>query len=98
MLQRKRPTAIGHADYYGVVANTAARMMALAPPGRTLIEGGLPFVHRHRWVHDVQHTLEVDLVDGDTLRRSTIRLLPLGRYDVKGLPTPVPIFEARALA
>ena len=41
-LQRKRPTAIGAADYYGVVANTAARVMGLAQPGQILIEGNLP--------------------------------------------------------
>jgi class 3 adenylate cyclase len=30
----KKPLATGRADYFGVLANTAARIMALAQPGQ----------------------------------------------------------------
>ena len=95
MPQRKRPTALGQADYYGVVANTAARIMALAKPGRTWIEGHLPFDTRQRGVYDVPHALEVDLLGGDTREVGTIRLEPRGWFNLKGLPKPTPIFEVR---
>jgi class 3 adenylate cyclase len=95
MLQRKRPTALGQADYYGAVANTAARVMALTQPGQIWIEGHLPFDTRHRRVFDVPHTLEVDLVARAAPGVGTIRLEPRGHFAMKGLPKPAPIFEVR---
>lgn len=95
MLERKRPTPLGHADYYGVVANTAARVMALAPAGRVCIEGHLPFSPRHRYVYDLTHRLVVHLTDGGLPQRSAIRLVPRGHFSLKGLPAPVPVFEVR---
>ena len=97
-MQRKRPTALGQADYYGAVANTAARVMAITKPGAICVEGHLPFgLTRHKQVYDVPHLLEVDLCDeeDDALSVGLIKLVPKGKFPMKGVPRPAPIFEVR---
>eukprot|EP00892_Ulva_mutabilis_P010800 jgi/Ulvmu1/8092/UM004_0331.1 len=96
-LQRKRPTAMGTADYYGVTANTAARIMAKASPGQVLIDGHLPFASRSREAHGEVHAMGVELRTAScTQKAGALVLYPLGRHLLKGIQNPVPIFEARA--
>lgn len=91
MLQRKRPTATGQADYYGVVANTAARVMALAEPGQVLVEGNLPFIregfNRHDKAYKVAVKLESEGMSGD------VTLAPHGTFKLKGLSRPTSVFR-----
>jgi hypothetical protein len=95
-LQRKRPTAVGQADYYGVIANTAARIMAKAAPGQVLIEGHLPFTKHDRSLCKIAHEMRVGLNTEDGCKgEATLTLKPLGRYQFKGLSFPLPIFEVR---
>jgi class 3 adenylate cyclase len=91
LLQRKRPTAVGQADYYGVVANTAARIMAKASPGQILIEGHLPFTARVKDAYTLPHNFDVDVPGSQ--RGGTILLVPRGHVRFKGLPKPTPLFE-----
>jgi class 3 adenylate cyclase len=95
MLSRKRPTALGQADYYGVVANTAARIMGLTNPGCIWIEGHLPFSTRQKQVFGVRHAIEIDLLGGPKPEKGKIWLEPQGFFQIKGLPKPAPVFEVR---
>ena len=96
MLQRKRPTAAGHADYYGVVANTAARVMAQAKPGQVLGEGNLPFIRGDHTQYSKTHTVQVPArgMQND----AQIELRPHGTAKLKGLAGKTHVFEVRFAA
>jgi class 3 adenylate cyclase len=95
MLQRKRPTAVGQADYYGVVANTAARIMGQAKPGQVLLEGNLPFTHgdpaQCRKVHYVH------VHNYSSGKSASIELHPHGFVKLKGLEQSTPVFRVWTL-
>lgn len=85
---------MGTADYYGVTANTAARIMAKALPGQVLIDGHLPFSSRSREVHDEVHAMGVELQSASFSQKvGAVVLYPLGRHLLKGIRNPIPIFE-----
>jgi class 3 adenylate cyclase len=90
MLQRKLPTAVGQADYYGVVANTAARIMGKAAPGQVLVEANLPFTKGDPSQCQKSHSLHV-MIEG-TNQGAEIELCPHGTFQLKGLATPTPTF------
>jgi len=97
-LQRKRPTAMGTADYYGVTANTAARIMAKALPGQVLIDGHIPFLSRTREVFDEVHAMGVELRSASCSEKvGAVLLYPRGKHLLKGIRKPVPIFEVRLM-
>ena len=94
-LQRKRPTALGQADYYGATANTAARIMAHAQPGQVLIEGNLPFHGSSHAAHKMAHTLLVNLSGQKATCIERMILQPMEPKRLKGLPNLTPIFRVR---
>lgn len=95
-LQRKRPTGTGRADYYGVTANTAARIMSKACPGQTLIGGiALPSASYEAGGETNVVEFESSNVTASAQQPGIVRLLPLGRHLLKGIRKPVAIFEVR---
>ena len=96
MLQRKRPTAVGNADYYGVVANTAARVMSRAKPGQVLVEANLPFTRGDPTKFSKKHTVQVGF-RGMT-KVAEIELHPHGTAKLKGLEKATHMFEVRLAA
>ena len=91
MLQRKRPSAIGQADYYGVVANTAARIMAHAKAGEVLLEANLPFTKGDPAQYQKTHVVHASA--GSDGVSAKIELQPHGTFQLKGLASPTPILR-----
>lgn len=83
-LLNKEYTLAGRADYYGSLANLAARVAALAQPGQILVEGSSGFAESIRWnSQDHIGLLKLEPTGSNTSEEEDIELQLLGFYLLK---------------
>ncbi|CAL8470951.1 g10493 [Coccomyxa elongata] len=95
--QHRKPLNTGRADYYGALANLAARVSALAAPGQVLVEGSAGLRNEPGW--ERRDDGWVLLPRPDNPKEAShgdvpIELEQLGYYMLKGMDDAKLIFQA----
>lgn len=96
---QKKPLITGRADYFGSLANVAARVMALARPGQVMIHSGTGFVSEEiEWIDQNYGILKFEkplTFEEDGVDEVAIEISKMGMFLLRGVNELKLIFQAQ---